>query len=282
MPRLYSKADSQATRRRHSASAPTTVRQRQGFVTRAIALLLCAAGMPAVPLAASGDEVAHITRPLPPEYHINRDGSVTLRVCFNWSCSTRSTVTFSRTEMTSVAGFVGQCSNTTLYDRAQRLRIAVWQMELLAQKHIPVLANDRGINDKDGHLEGRTDCVDNASNTTNFLHILRDLSKLPGWTIDAPEVRHPLNLRLVHWTAVAVDEKSGSKWSVDSWFRPNGHLPYVMPLAEWVADKQGWVAPFDALNPFPAYVGELCEKPGESASRSSAPASPSTTRDIRG
>ena len=255
------------------------------FASTALAALFCAIAWPASaapPRSAPEAELAYVTRPLPPDYRVNRNGSVALRVCFNWSCSSRSTVTFSRDEMASVASFVGQCSDASLYDRVQRLRIAVWQMEVLAQRRIPVLANDRGINDKDAHLEGRMDCVDNASNTTNYLHVLRELGRLSGWRIADPEVRNPVNLRLVHWTAVAVDEASGSRWSVDSWFRPNGHLPYVMPLAEWVADKEGWVAPFDALNPFPAYVDELCEKPGESVNRQSAPASPSTTRDIRG
>jgi len=247
------------------------------FGSAALAALLCAAASPASsapPRNPPEADLGHVTRPLPPDYRVNRNGSVTLRVCFNWSCSNRNTVTFSREEMASVARFVGQCSDASLYDRVQRLRIAVWQMELMAQRHIPVLANDQGINDKDAHLEGRMDCVDNASNTTNYLHVLRELGRLPGWRMAEPEVRNPVNLRLVHWTAVAIDEASGSRWSVDSWFRPNGHLPYVMPLAEWVADKEGWVAPFDALNPFPAYVDELCEKPGESVNRQSAPSLP--------
>jgi len=236
----------------------------------------------AVPRPAPEADLAYTTRPLPPDYRIHRNGSVSLRVCYNWSCSSRRTVTFAAEEMAKVVSYVGQCSNRTLYDRVQRLRIAVWQMELLAQTKIPALANDTAINDRDAHLDGRTDCVDNASNTTNYLHVLHALDKLSGWRIAAPEVRNLMNLRLVHWTAVAVDEASGSEWSVDSWFRPNGHLPYVMPLAEWVAGKPGWVAPFDGLNPFPAYVGELCEAPGESASLRSAPARPATTRAMRG
>lgn len=254
-------------------------------MSAALAALLCAlapsaAGAP--PRSAQDTDLGYVTRPLPPDYRVNRNGSVTLRVCFNWSCSSRSTVTLSRDEMASVARFVGQCSDASLYDRVQRLRIAVWQMELMAQRHIPVLANDKGINDKDAHLDGRMDCVDNASNTTNYLHVLHELGRLPGWRIAEPEVRNPLNLRLVHWTAVAIDEASASRWSVDAWFRPNGHLPYVMPLADWVADKEGWVAPFDAMNPFPAYVDELCEKPGESVNRQSAPARPASSHDIRG
>jgi hypothetical protein len=146
------------------------------FASTALAALLCAIAWPASaapPRSAPGAELDYVTRPLPPDYRVNRNGSVTLRVCFNWSCSSRSTVTFSRDEIASVASFVGQCSDASLYDRVQRLRIAVWQMEVMAQRHIPVLGNDRGINDKDAHLEGRMDCVDNASNTTNYLHVLR-------------------------------------------------------------------------------------------------------------
>lgn len=202
--------------------------------------------------------LSHTVSPLPPEYSIDADRTVSLRVCFNWSCSTREQVTFSPKDISAVARLMALCTTDTLYDRIQQVRIGIWQMERLAQEQIPALGNDREINLYDKDLEGRTDCIDNASNTTTFLNVLQAYSLLPGWAVSAPGVRHTLDLERVHWTAVLVDEESGLQWSVDSWFRPHGHLPFVMALSDWAADKKGWEPPLDALNPYPRFVSELC------------------------
>jgi hypothetical protein len=138
------------------------------------------------------------------------------------------------------------------------VRIGIWQMELLAEKYQPMLSNDLAINESEKGLNGRMDCVDNASNTTTYLHILRDIGALPGWTLSSPEVRSRFNPHAVHWTAVITDMQSGLQWSVDSWFRPNGHLPMVMPLQSWVDEKKAWEPPFERLNAVPHSIHELC------------------------
>jgi len=153
------------------------------------------------------------------------------------------------------------CSGTSLDDRLQRVRIGIWQMELLAQKYQPSLANDRAINAFEIAQNGRMDCVDNASNTTTYLHVLRDIGELPGWKISSPEVRNRFNIHGVHWTAVITDMESGLHWSVDSWFRPNGHLPMVMPLQSWIDEKKAWEAPFARVNAVPGSIHELCYTP---------------------
>lgn len=201
-----------------------------------------------------------INSPLPPEYHIGDDGSVTLRICFNWSCARREMLTFSAQDMAEVGRQMSFCGDKMLAHRLQRIRIGIWQMELLAQKYQPLLANDRAINNQDQNVEGRTDCVDNASNTTVFLHVLEDLSLLPQWKVAAPQVRAMISIVGVHWTAVVTDQSGGGYWSVDSWYRPHGHLPMVMPLDEWAAGNKGWEPPFDALNSTPHNITELCDE----------------------
>lgn len=201
------------------------------------------------------------TRPLPPEYRVQADGSVRLRVCFNSSCARTEEMVFGAEEMARVRALMESCPAATLQDRLQRIRIGIWQMEVLAAEHQPLLRNDRAVNDQDIGVEGRTDCVDNATNTTTFLSVLVDLGALPGWTVDRPSVRRPLDLNRVHWTAVAVDETSRVRWAVDSWFRPHGHLPFVQPLADWRDERKAWEPPFAALNPYPRYSYELCSRP---------------------
>ena len=199
-----------------------------------------------------------VSIPLPPEYVIDSDGSVTLRICFNWSCARRQTMTFTPNDMALLKEHMAHCSGTSLHDRLQHVRIGIWQMELLAQKYQPLLANDLAINDSEAVVEGRMDCVDNASNTTTYLYILRDIRELAGWTVSSPKVRNRFDITTVHWTAVIIDTESGLPWSVDSWYRPNGHLPMVIPLRSWIDEKKAWEPPFERINSTPHSIYELC------------------------
>ena len=201
------------------------------------------------------------THPLPPQYKIHTDGSVSLRVCFNASCAGQQTMLYSAEEMASVAAQMKICANkageSNRFSLIQRLRIGVWQMELLAKKHYPPLANDLPVNDQEFGVEGRTDCVDNATNTTTFLKVLLELGYLQGWQIIEPKVRKPWDINRVHWTA-AVRDSSNKTWSVDSWFRRHGHLPFVMPLSNWQREELAWEGPHQQLNPYPKNVADLC------------------------
>ena len=170
-------------------------------------------------------------------------------------------MTFTAHDMDVIKTHMATCSNTNFHDRLQRVRIGIWQMELLAQKYEPLLANDQAINDSEADVWGRMDCVDNSSNTTTYLHILQDIGELPGWTVSTPKVRNRFDVNAVHWTAVLTDKATGLPWSVDSWFRPNGHLPMVMPLRNWIDEKKGWEPPFERMNSTPRSITELCDTP---------------------
>jgi len=220
------------------------------------AALVGAASSPPIFIDGARDS---ISSPLPPEYVIDTDGAVTLRICFDWSCARRQTLTFTSHDMDVLKERMATCSGTTLHDRLQRVRIGIWQMELLAQKYQPLLANDRAINDSEADVWGRMDCVDNSSNTTTYLHILQDIGELGGWKVSSPIVRNRFDVSAVHWTAVLIDTESELPWSVDSWYRPNGHLPIVMPLRSWLDEKKGWEPPFERINSTPHSIYELCD-----------------------
>jgi hypothetical protein len=247
------------------------------YATMAAGLLaLIIAGRPAVVDAAAPGPLSEgrqesVSSPLAPYYTIRSNGSVALRICFNWSCARRQTMTFSSRDMALVREEMAVCSGKDLYSRLQRLRVGIWQMELLARKYQPLLGNDRGINDFEFGVEGRTDCVDNATNTTTFLHILQDFRQLPGWSVARPRIRGRFNYSQVHWTAVVIDTDSGEPWSIDSWYRPHGHLPMVMPLPDWLDKKLGWDRPLDRLNPTPYSSHELCDARHRNLSETTVP-----------
>jgi len=215
-------------------------------------------GADSTPVFLDGAHASSVSMPLPPEYVIGPDGAVTLRICFNWSCARRQTMTFTPHDMANIKGLIALCPGTSLHERLQRVRIGIWQMEVLAQKYQPLLANDLAINDREAGVAGRLDCVDNASNTTTYLYIVRDIRELAGWTVSSPKIRSRFDLTAVHWTAVIIDTESGRPWSVDSWFRPNGHLPMVMPLSNWSDGRKAWEPPFERINATPHSIAALC------------------------
>lgn len=196
--------------------------------------------------------------PLAPSYRIHRSGAVSLCLCFNWSCSTRQILTFSPEDMAGLKRQMQTCSGDSLHNRLQTVRIGIWQMEVLAQKYQPLLANDRAINDFEAGIPGRMDCIDNTSNTTTYLNILKDLGALSGWRIEAPRIRNRFDITGIHWTAVIADTATGDLWSLDSWYRPNGHLPMVMPLESWMRGEKAWEPPYARLNATPHAIDDLC------------------------
>jgi len=230
-----------------------------------IFLILIFSANAAIATTSTSDDVMvvkadSVSSPISPEYVINDDKSVTLRLCFNWSCARRQTMTFTPSEIDLVKKRMATCSGSSLHDRLQRIRIGIWQMELLAEKYQPLLANDLSRNEFEEDIVGRTDCVDNSSNTTTYLEILRDIGELPGWTVSSPQVRNRFLFHLVHWSAVVIDNDNNHPWTVDSWYRPNGHLPMVMPLQDWIDEKEAWKPPFEELNVVPPSIQGLCSE----------------------
>lgn len=207
-----------------------------------------------------------IVSPRAPDFKLLASGGMELSVCYNWSCKSVKRIQFSKSDLEGVRRSMDICKADHLHERLQRVRIGVWRMEVLAQQRIPVIANDLEVNDLDAELEGRMDCIDNASNTTNYLSTLSVLGMLPGWTVGKPQARDMLT-KDVHWTAILTDEGSSERWAVDSWFRPNGNLPFVSPVADWVLSRKPWEAPLDRENHYPRRVERLCD----SASRRLGP-----------
>lgn len=227
-----------------------------------------------IPTPAIGDLLGASSEPLVsprrPDYRVSELGSVSLSVCYNWSCAEVRRLELGAKELTQVVRQMDLCQGDGIHDRLQRLRIGVWGMELLAMRYIPALGNDRAVNDRDADLEGRTDCVDNASNTSNFLALLAELGAIPGWTLGKPRVRD-LFTKDVHWTATVMDQASGATWAVDSWFRHHGHLPFVSPVADWETGRKPWEPPLDRFNPYPEALRKLCPAPGPRGRASRTP-----------
>ncbi len=83
------------------------------------------------------------------------------------------------------------------------------------------------------------DCVDESTNTTIYLTLLKSKGYLKFHKIEPPSVRLPIiNAgRWPHQTAVISEIDSSAFYVVDSWFHDNGYAAEIVTLREW---KDGW------------------------------------------
>lgn len=90
--------------------------------------------------------------------------------------------------------------------------------------------------------KGQLDCVDESTNTTIYLDLLRQRGHLTFHEIEQPQIRLPFigGGRWTHQTATIRDLKTGERYAVDSWFEDNGYPAHVVPLDEWT---HGWRPP---------------------------------------
>jgi len=87
---------------------------------------------------------------------------------------------------------------------------------------------------------GQLDCVDESTNTTVYLALLKKAKLMRYHEIGAPNTRIPLVNYLGRWphqTAVIIETANGAEYAVDSWFHDNGHRAEIVPMKQW---KAGW------------------------------------------
>lgn len=85
---------------------------------------------------------------------------------------------------------------------------------------------------------GQLDCVDEATNMTTLLVMLHRAKLLRYHTPTAPSVRTRTDGRTwLHYAGTVREKRSGKRYVIDSWFRPNGRAAVVVPQKKWLT---GW------------------------------------------
>ena len=129
----------------------------------------------------------------------------------------------------------------------QAIRRAVALMERisgeLAGTHLDKAGNYPGY-----ELDKQMDCIDESTNTFQYLLALERLGLLRWHRVDLKLRR--IRWFLTHWTATIAEIDGGRRFAVDSWYRDNGELPYIQPVEDW-RRKRDWP---------PAYNPELANE----------------------
>ena len=101
----------------------------------------------------------------------------------------------------------------------------------LAKTHNDVSRNAAGPSLADRQL----DCVAETVNTTTYLLLFQQQGWLRWHQVGFPQHRGLFSLLGPHNTAVIVEEASGQRYVVDTWFHNNGALPETVPSQLWAA-----------------------------------------------
>ena len=91
------------------------------------------------------------------------------------------------------------------------------------------------------------DCVDTATNSTNYLLVLQHNGFLRHHKVGTPFAKEDLTRGLAgwpHWTAVLVEmaptgpRRTGQRWAVDGWMFVSGENPAIVEAEKWYIEEK--------------------------------------------
>lgn len=159
------------------------------------------------------------------------------RHCQNYGCAMKYDVGLSDGELKPVKKLFTPPPKTPEKERAV-IAQAIGRLERIVGAKTGTAQDQAGTFRKTGR--GQLDCVDESTNTTVYLLLLKEKGWLKFHDINAPTSRLPI-IHAGHWphqTAVIRETGQYDKlYAVDSWFRDNGADADIVPLEQW---KEGW------------------------------------------
>lgn len=156
-------------------------------------------------------------------------------VCFDHSCHTVSHVSLSSTEWAAVTAPL-KADNPTGAAERTAIAEAIAIMETIVGEHTGT-SRDKGGNFRGFGQPGQMDCIDESTNTHNYLYMLEKAGYLRHHRLVDRVTRFGLFIGMPHTTAVIQDIETGTRYAVDTWFFDNGEVPPVVELPAW---KSGW------------------------------------------
>lgn len=156
-------------------------------------------------------------------------------VCHNHSCETVQTVSLNPAQWRQVRRLFEPPSADARGERA-RIARAVAMLETMVGK-MTGTSRDRGGTFPGLGRSGQMDCIDESTNTTVYLTMLRRSALLQWHTVEDRVNRGFFLFGWPHTSAAIRETKTNRVYVVDSWFEDNGKPPHILPLKTW---KRGW------------------------------------------
>ena len=155
-------------------------------------------------------------------------------VCHAYTCKMQTPYTFSRAQIAEISAIMAKVKrNDSPFEERRAVAYAIAKMEI-------DVGNKIGIKDVAGMQftasgdPTQMDCVDEATNTTSYLFVLKSNGLIKQHTVEGTMSKENLAKGIVklnpvqywpHWTAMLKENKSGQKYAVDSWLFDKARTP---------------------------------------------------------
>lgn len=163
--------------------------------------------------------------------------------CHGGGCAAIQRVGLAGPEWVQVMALFVPASTSAAQER-DRIARAVALMERLVGTKTGT-SRDLGGTFEGFGLSGQLDCIDESTNTTTYLKMMRNNKVLHFHEVADTQTRGYFVYGWPHTAASIRERENGARYVVDSWFYNNGEPPVILPLQEW---RDGWT-PSSGLSP---------------------------------
>jgi hypothetical protein len=164
----------------------------------------------------------------------------TVTVCHAYGCKMQTPFTFSQADIKDIAAVMDRVRrDDSPHEERRALAYAIGWMERRVAATVGTASDRPGMDFLGSGDPSQQDCVDEATNTTSYLLVLRRNGLLRHHTVERPFAKDDLS-HWPHWTAVIRERESGERFAVDSSGGPNGENPTVQDAASfYIPDATG-------------------------------------------
>jgi hypothetical protein len=156
-------------------------------------------------------------------------------LCYDYGCKTQEEVSYGPMQLEPVRAALLRAQDAQ--EEREILAVEVGRLYRWAGTRTPIHA-DRAGDLADGEVEGRMDCIDHATSTSELLRMIERRGWLRFHRV-LPQVRRA-RLIFQHFSAVVAElgaedpEVLPARYVIDSWFVEHGEPAVVLPLTEWL------------------------------------------------
>lgn len=160
------------------------------------------------------------------------DSAVKISICHGFGCFFKSELNLGAADGKRFSRIMAAGASSPKAERAAVSKAVRYYEDRAAQ--VIGRRDQPKSNAKQYAKRGQMDCIDESTNTRSLLLYLERRGLLKHHTVNRNVTRgFLLDRRYPHSTAV-LREKTGKKWTVDSWYEPMGGPPDIMPLSDWM------------------------------------------------
>lgn len=150
-------------------------------------------------------------------------------LCFDFGCKSTKELSFDSQQWKNITEIFVRPALSPWLEK-QQIRQAIALMESFSGQ-LSGTHQDKAGNYPGEDLPFQQDCIDESTNTYQYLHALQQRELLVWHKVDGKKRR--IVWFATHWSAVISENLSNELFAVDSWYRDNGEPPYIQPIKEW-------------------------------------------------